>query len=198
MKQNSKRKKGFTLIEVIVVLAVLGILLALIIPSVLGYVDMANDAKFMTLGRAVNTESTMLIQKQIIKNPNMSEKEFKEMLTEYKRKLVWIGKPGTPNPINDMISVELPEFYQIRSIDFNFDGKYSQNAWVYDKDVENHKITKISIILQKTKTEGTEYPLDEYVYIVTLPNEKVFVYDTTEEAMKAIDERPKEGPIFPS
>lgn len=198
MKQIIKSKKGFTLIELIVVLVILGILLAITIPSILGYISDANDAKFMAVGRTIHTQASMLIEEEIFKNSDMSEEEFKKILTEYRRKYIWSGKPGVPNSINDIINVDLPDFYQIRSIDFNFDDQYSQNQWVYDKNVEHHKITKSSIILQKTETAGTQKPLDEYVYIVTLPNKNIFIYNSTEEAMEAIEKRPEEAPIFPS
>ena len=38
-----KEKKGFTLVELIVVLVILAILAALLIPALTGYIDKAND-----------------------------------------------------------------------------------------------------------------------------------------------------------
>lgn len=41
--QNLRKKKGFTLVEVIIVLVILAILAAILIPSLSGYIDKANQ-----------------------------------------------------------------------------------------------------------------------------------------------------------
>lgn len=52
MKNLRKNKKGFTLVEVIVVLVILAILIALAVPSVMKYIDDANEAKYLAEARA--------------------------------------------------------------------------------------------------------------------------------------------------
>ncbi|MBS7009300.1 prepilin-type N-terminal cleavage/methylation domain-containing protein [Anaerostipes sp.] len=48
-----KDKKGFTLVELIVVLVILAILIALLIPTLTGYIDNANKKKVQSEGRQV-------------------------------------------------------------------------------------------------------------------------------------------------
>ena len=43
-----KNKKGFTLVELIVVLVILAILAALLIPALTGYIDKANKEKVIS------------------------------------------------------------------------------------------------------------------------------------------------------
>ena len=45
IKRNNKKKKGFTLVELIVVLVILAILAAILIPALLGYIDRARSRK---------------------------------------------------------------------------------------------------------------------------------------------------------
>lgn len=52
IKNLRRNKKGFTLVEVIVVLVILAILIAIAVPSVMKYIDDANDAKYLAQGRA--------------------------------------------------------------------------------------------------------------------------------------------------
>lgn len=57
-----KEKKGFTLVELIVVLVILAILAALLIPALTGYIDKANKEKVIAEARmvvmAVQTEAS--------------------------------------------------------------------------------------------------------------------------------------------
>jgi prepilin-type N-terminal cleavage/methylation domain-containing protein len=48
------RRKGFTLVEVIVVLVILAILAAIAIPALTGYIDKAEDKKYIAQARNVN------------------------------------------------------------------------------------------------------------------------------------------------
>lgn len=52
-KKLRKDKRGFTLVELIVVLVILAILIALLIPTLTGYIDNANKKKVATEGRQI-------------------------------------------------------------------------------------------------------------------------------------------------
>lgn len=62
MFKKLKNKKGFTLVELIVVLVILAILAALLIPTLTGYIDKANKEKIVSETRmvvmAVQTEAS--------------------------------------------------------------------------------------------------------------------------------------------
>lgn len=53
MFKKLKDKKGFTLVELIVVLVILAILAALLIPTLTGYIDKANQEKVVSECRMV-------------------------------------------------------------------------------------------------------------------------------------------------
>ena len=51
--QKTERQKGFTLVELIVVLVILAILAALLVPALTGYIDKANNEKIIATTRQV-------------------------------------------------------------------------------------------------------------------------------------------------
>lgn len=51
--KKSNNKKGFTLIEIIVVLVILGILAAIAVPAVMGYIDDAKESKYIAEARSI-------------------------------------------------------------------------------------------------------------------------------------------------
>ena len=57
---KNKKLKGFTLIEIIVVIAIIGVLLSILIPSMIGYVRKARKTHDMNSGKRI-AESAMVI-----------------------------------------------------------------------------------------------------------------------------------------
>lgn len=51
LKKAKENKKGFTLVELIVVLVILAILIALLVPALTGYINKANEKKVGTEAR---------------------------------------------------------------------------------------------------------------------------------------------------
>lgn len=71
LKKARENKKGFTLVELIVVLVILAILIALLVPALTGYIDKANEKKVGTEARnALMAAQTLASEKYAEKSEN--------------------------------------------------------------------------------------------------------------------------------
>ena len=70
-----KDQKGFTLVELIVVLVILAILAALLVPALLGYIDRARNAKYLEEARSIYTAIQAVEDEQYGKG-NVPFKDF--------------------------------------------------------------------------------------------------------------------------
>lgn len=75
--------KAFTLVEVIVVMVILAILAAMLIPSLTGYIDKANDQSLVTEAKAWLTASQSAVSEVYGKDPQGFRKAFKDSTTSY-------------------------------------------------------------------------------------------------------------------
>lgn len=80
IKNLRKNKKGFTLIEIIVVVVILAVLLAVAVPSVLKYMGEADNAKYMSQARGAYIVMQHDLTKAVIKDGTLNSTAITDVL----------------------------------------------------------------------------------------------------------------------
>ncbi len=73
MKKMKNDNKGFTLVELIVVLVILAILAAILVPALLGYIDEAKQKQYVLNGKSAYTAAQAVMSELYAKDDAPSE-----------------------------------------------------------------------------------------------------------------------------
>lgn len=105
-----KDNKGFTLVELIVVLVILAILAAILVPALLGYIDRAKDQKYITEARELMVATQAGIAEAYATRPNsfgysvrgsVCKSIVKNDYGYFSNHYLRIAKDGTLSPLPD-------------------------------------------------------------------------------------------------
>lgn len=137
MKNKKSNKKGFTLVELIVVLVILGILIAMLVPTLTGYIDKANKQKAQANAKMLLTATQ-----------SMAAEEYQalEVSTDTTPKGNLITDGTTAIPVKDDIKPlgagpKDPDLVKLAEIG----GKYATGTqFLCDKDGTVKEITFVS------------------------------------------------------
>ena len=133
MKKLKNDNKGFTLVELIVVLVILAILAAILVPALLGYIDEARNKQLQIHGKSVYTAAQSKASQAYGKNTKIQSKTKDTGATDepFKifgkdvAKLAELGSFSPNSTANAYVAFEGTEgkkYYTIKDIVYSEDG----------------------------------------------------------------------------
>ena len=136
------KKKGFTLVELIVVLVILAILAALLIPALTGYIDKANEEKLQA-----TTRQLVVAAQTVVSETYAESEEFKEggVTTSILDGTVTFGHPDDKVQISEIC--EMAEIAQdITEVEGFYKGKLKNGIlWVNVTYDNKGKVTSAQV-----------------------------------------------------
>lgn len=161
-------KKGFTLIEIIVVIVVLAVLMAVSVPSVLKYINEADNAKYMAQGRSVMTIAQTEVIKAYVGDNEITSAELAKLT-------------GTSAAVKTTYGSETDGMGKIESVyiylkptDGTTFGVTENNGELVIAGGTNQLSASKVYTTENLNIVGVECVIDGY-HIVAIPNEKVYV-----------------------
>lgn len=166
-------KKGFTLIEIIVVVVVLAVLMAVGVPSVMKYINEADNAKYMAQGRSVmNIAQTELIKAYVGDNQiNATEATKLKNIDTYES-----GKNGMGTIKTDSIKV------YVKTVSANANtltvtegtgGTITVTPGSNSTEITG--LTDAATFENEPELLAVEFVIDTNVKVIAVANEKVYV-----------------------
>ena len=138
------KKKGFTLVELIVVLVILAILAALLIPALTGYIDKANEEKLQATTRQVVVAAQSVVSEAYAESEGFEGDDL--TATKWKGEdAATFGQPGDKVKIYEIC--ELAEIAQdITEVGGFYKGKFKNGiTWVGIKYGNDGKLIHVHV-----------------------------------------------------
>ena len=111
-----REKKGFTLVELIVVLVILGILAALLVPALTGYIDRAREKKIIATTRQVVTAAQTVVSEAYAKAEGKFEEDSLNAFSLSGNNKAIFTHPETPHTPSLLEICELAEI--VKNVEF--------------------------------------------------------------------------------
>jgi len=129
MKKMKNDNKGFTLVELIVVLVILAILAAILVPALLGYIDEAKQKQIVLEGKSVYTAA------QAVASEMYAKEDSPENIANYSSRILKMADVDTSK-----ISAIKVGFKEAYSSSATTHGMWTVNYIAYEKTGATEKI----------------------------------------------------------
>jgi prepilin-type N-terminal cleavage/methylation domain-containing protein len=153
MKRLKSNEKGFTLVELIVVMVIISILAAILVPALLSYIDKAKEKQMILNAKSVLTaaqvEMTSLYSQDFDGNMTSAQKQEIIDLAEVPYTNIVVGTAGDAGALNASSTIE--EKHAAFTVNYIYyectDGKiwFDGSAWTLEKpDIKPVKVYNVA------------------------------------------------------